>query len=327
MNVDLHFHLIPPFFVDELQTSNPWHKSVVSGPEGSMVLKVGKLDFPLAPNHYDTDAMLREMDRMRIDVAAISPSPLLFHHHMDADLVLALHRRINDHLAAIASSHPDRFKPLGVVPMQASDLALNELQRLLDTGLYGLELETNIAGKNLDAKEFWPIYSEIEKRGALIFLHPARVLGFDRLRDYYLSNLIGNPTDTAVAAAALVFGGVMEAHPKLNIVLPHGGGSTPALCGRWDHGTRVRPELEHVGTPPQEQLKHFYYDTLTHSDAALSLLIEVVGTERIVLGSDHPYDMGDYDLVERIERREDLSALQKRAILGENALRLLGERV
>ena len=94
--------------------------------------------------------------------------------------------------------------------MQASDLALNELQRLLDTGLYGLELETNIAGKNLDAKEFWPIYSEIEKRGALIFLHPARVLGFDRLQDYYLSNLIGNPTDTAVAAAALVFGGVME---------------------------------------------------------------------------------------------------------------------
>lgn len=323
MNIDMHFHLIPPFFVEELKSDNPWRKRVEPDGEGNLVLRLGSLTFPMQPEHYETAAILAAMDRLRIDVAAISPSPILFHNHMDGAQVAPLCRKINDHLIDIARQHPDRFRPLGTLPMQSPELALAELDRILDAGLAGIEIETNIAGKNLDAEEFRPIYAVVEARGAVIFLHPAAVLGPGRLRNYYLTNLIGNPTDTAVAVACLVFGGVMDACPDLKIVLPHGGGTTPCLCGRWDHGARVRPELAHMGRLPGEIVRKFYFDTLTHSEAALSLLIDVIGCDHIVLGSDHPYDMGDYTLVERIEKRGDLTPAQRRAILGENAAKLL----
>ena len=323
MNVDFHFHMIPRFFLDELSGDNPWGKTIVSE-NGRLMMQTGPLRFPMDPNHYETSSILAAMDDMRIDLAAISPSPMLFHSHLPGELTAPLHQRVNDHLAAMADAHPDRFRPLGIVPMQSPGLALAEAKRLLDCGLAGIEIETNIAGRPLSDPSFWPVYETIESHGGVIFLHPAGILGADRLREFYLSNLIGNPTDTAAAAAQLIFGGVLEAFPRLQIVLPHGGGSTPALCGRWDHGTAVRPELAHMDSPPSALLHRFHFDSLTHSDAALSLLLEVVGAERIVLGSDHPYDMGDTDAVGRIERRTDLYDKQKAAILGGNARRLLG---
>lgn len=324
MNIDMHFHFIPPFFVDELKRDNPWRKRVETSDAGNLLMKIGPLTFPLEDSHYKTGAMLETMDEMRIDIAAVSPSPVMFHNHMNADLLVPLYRRINDHLIDMAAQHPDRFKPLGTVAMQSPGDAVAEVHRIMDAGLSGIEIETNIAGKNLDAPDFLPIFEAAEQRGALVFLHPLAVLGADRQRDYYLANLIGNPTDTAVAAASLIFGGVMDRFPDLNVVLPHGGGSTPCLCGRWDHGASVRPELAHVEVPPSETIRRFHFDTLTHSEAALSLLIEVVGADRLVLGSDHPYDMGDPDLVARIENRSDLTEAQRAAILGGNAARLLG---
>jgi len=324
INIDMHFHTFPPFFIDELQGPNPWHKSVRRDDAGNLVMKIGALEFPVTPDQYDPSAILRTMDRMRIDIAAISPSPVMFHNHMDADVLVPLYRRVNDDLAGLATAHPDRFRPLGLACLKDPDAAVSELHRIMDAGLAGVEIETNIAGRNLDDIAFRPFFTAAAARGAVIFLHPLGVLGPDRLRDYYLTNLIGNPTDTAVAVASLIFGGVMEACPALKVVLPHGGGSTPCLCGRWDHGTGVRPELAHMATLPGEFVRRFWFDTLTHSEAALSLLIDVVGTSRLVLGSDHPYDMGDPDLVARIERREDLSPAQKRAVLGGNAATLLG---
>lgn len=323
MNIDLHFHLIPPFFVEDLKTDNPWGKQVEIDEDGNLKLRIGRLTLPLERNHFDTQAILAAMDTMRIDVAAISPSPILFHNHLEGDVLAELYRRTNDHLIDIHNTHPDRFKPLGLVPLQSPKVAVAELNRIMDAGLSGIEIETNIAGRNLDDPGFLPVFEAAHSRSAVVFLHPLAVLGADRLRSYYLTNLIGNPTDTSVAVASLIFGGVMQRFPNLKVVLPHGGGSTPCLCGRWDHGSRVRPELDHMKTMPSEVVKKFYFDTLTHSEEALSLLINVVGTKQIVLGSDHPYDMGDLDLVSRIERRDDLNEEQKQAILGENARRLL----
>lgn len=324
MNIDMHFHTIPPFFIEELRSDNRWHMKIIDGPDGHHVMQIGRLSFPVAPDNYDVAAILETMDRMRIDVAAISPSPVLFQNHHEPDALNEFYTRVNDHMISLASSHPDRFKPLGLVCLKSPDQAVAELHRIMDAGLSGIEVETNIGGVNLDAAEFLPVFAAAEARGAVIFLHPLGVLGADRLRSHYLTNLIGNPTDTAVAAASLVFGGVLTRYPALKVVLPHGGGATPCLCGRWDHGAAVRPELSQMQELPSDLVRRFYFDTLTHSEAALSELIEVVGTQQLVLGSDHPYDMGDPDLVARIEQRPGLTDAERAAILGGNAAQLLG---
>lgn len=325
MNVDLHFHHTPRFFLDALRGENPWGKQVVAKGD-DLELRFGAIAMPLGPEHWDVARTLALMDEQRIDLAVMSPSPILFHTQWPADAVLALHRRVNDELAQIGRAHPKRFAPIGTVPLQDPGAAVRELERCMAIGLHGIEIETHAAGKNLDDPTLRPLFAAAESLGALIFLHPLMVLGADRLRAHYLTNLLGNPTDTAVAIASLIFGGVLDAHPDSKIVCAHGGGSAPALCGRWDHGARVRPELSHLKRLPSDALRQLHYDSLTHSPDTLELLVRAVGAERVVIGSDYPYDMGDPRAVERIEKAPFLSAAQRELVLGQNALRLLGRK-
>jgi aminocarboxymuconate-semialdehyde decarboxylase len=322
MNLDLHFHHTPRFFLDELRGDNPWGKSLVGDP-GSERLRVGSVEIELGPRHWDPAATLAAMDAQRIDVAAVSPSPILFHTQWPAELVTPLHRRVNDALAELGRAHPGRFVPLGTVPLQDARAAVAELERVMELGLRGIEIETHAAGRNLDHPELRPLFAKAAELGAVVFLHPLAVLGVERLRAFYLTNLIGNPTDTAVAIASLIFGGVLDALPDLKLVCAHGGGSSPALCGRWDRGARVRPELSHYQRLPSDALRQLHFDSLTHSPAALELLVRTVGTDRVVLGSDYPYDMGDERAVERIESAAFLDDDARRRILEHNARRLL----
>jgi len=325
MNVDLHFHHTPKFFLDELRGQNPWGKSVVANGD-ALVLRAGPIELALGPEHWDVERTLAVMDAQRIDLAVMSPSPILFHTQWPAEAVLALHRRVNDELAAIGRAHPKRFAPLGTVPLQDPGAAVKELERCMSLGLNGIEIETHAAGKNLDDPTLRALFAAAESLGAIVFLHPLMVLGAERLRAYYLSNVLGNPTDTAVAIASLIFGGVLDAHPDLKIVCAHGGGSAPALCGRWDHGARVRPELSHLTRMPSDALRQLHFDSLTHSQDTLELLLRAVGAERVVVGSDYPYDMGDVRAVERIEKAPFLSGVECELVLGGNALRLLGRK-
>ena len=322
MNVDLHFHHTPRFFLDELRQENPWGKTV-TGSGDALRLRVGAVELPLGPEHWDPKEMLARMDAQRIDLAAVSPSPLLFHTQWPAEPVTALHRRVNDALAELRSAHPTRFAPLGTIPMQDTRAAVAELERCMQLGLSGIEIETHVAGRNFDDPGLRPVFAKAAELGAVIFIHPLAVLGADRLRAFYLSNLIGNPTDTAVAVASLLFGGVLDALPGLKLVCAHGGGSTPMLCGRWDHGARVRPELAHMTRLPSDVLRQLHFDSLTHSEPALELLVRTAGADRVVLGSDFPYDMGATDPVERIERAKFLTPAERGQILGETAQRLL----
>ncbi|HZR79594.1 MAG TPA: amidohydrolase family protein [Candidatus Binatia bacterium] len=323
MNIDLHFHHTPRFFLDELGGANPWGKSL-HGAGDALSIRIGKTAIPISPEHWDIGRTLEVMDARRIDVAALSPSPMLFHTQWPLEIVLPLHRRVNDVLAEIARTHRDRFAPLGTVPLQDADAARRELERCMEIGLAGVEIETHAAGRNLDDPSLRSFFGRAAELGAVIFLHPLAVLGAERLARHYLTNLIGNPTDTAVAVASLICGGVLEELPDLKIVCAHGGGSTPMLCGRWDHGARVRPELAHLERLPSESLRRLYFDSLTHSSESLELLVRTVGAERIVLGSDYPYDMGDERAVERIETATFLSPREKRLVLGETASALLG---
>ncbi|HWI13512.1 MAG TPA: amidohydrolase family protein, partial [Burkholderiales bacterium] len=190
-------------------------------------------------------------------------------------------------------------------------------------GMRAIYLGTNINGTELDEKALWPVYAKAEQLGWPILLHPLRTIGPDRTARYYLKNLLGNPYDTGVAAAHLIFGGVLETFPRLEVMLPHGGGTLIALIGRLDHGTRVRPELKHMPRLPSEYLRRFTYDTITHNDELTLNLVRMVGADRVTLGSDYCFDMGYEQPVDVIERL-DLPRAERDLIMGGNAARLIG---
>ena len=211
-----------------------------------------------------------------------------------------------------------------MLPMQAPELALQELERAARLpGMRGMYLATNINGVELDDKRFWEVYARAETLGWPVFLHPVDTIGRDRTGNYYLRNLLGNPYDTGVAAASLIFGGVLDAFPRLEVNLPHAGGAFPGLIGRLDHGTKVRPELKHMQRLPSEYLRRFTYDTIGHDDRINLNLVRLVGADRVVLGSDYCFDMGLADPVGAVNRLDTLPEAERELILGRTAARLL----
>ena len=227
--------------------------------------------------------------------------------------------------SAARLKHPDRFVGLAMVPMQAPALAVKEMERAAKLpGMRSLYVATNIIGADLDEKRFWNVYAKPEELGWTMFLHPIDTIGRERTTRYYLKNLIGNPYDTGVAAAHLIFGGVLDAFPKLEVNLPHAGGTFPWLIGRWDHGTRVRPELKHMKKMPSDYLRRFTYDTIGHNDQINLNLVQLVGADRVVLGSDYCFDMGLADPCASVARLDAFTAAERDLIRGGTAARLPG---
>jgi aminocarboxymuconate-semialdehyde decarboxylase len=237
---------------------------------------------------------------------------------------LALSQAFNDAVSAAHRKDPERFVGLAQLPMQAPELALKELERAAKLpGMRGLYLATNVNGAELDDASFRDIYAKCEELRWTIFLHPVDTVGQDRTKKYYLKNLCGNPYDTGIAAAHLIFGGVLDAFPRLAFNLPHAGGTMPALIGRWDRGTKVRPELRHMKRPPSRYLRRFTYDTIGHDDRINANLVRLVGADRVTLGSDYCFDMGLDDPLAAVRRIKGLSARDRKLICGGNALKLL----
>jgi aminocarboxymuconate-semialdehyde decarboxylase len=234
----------------------------------------------------DLDLRLAGMARQGVDVHALSLTAPMVYWASPA-FGLALSQAYNDAVSAAHVRHPDRFVGLAMVPMQAPELAVKEMERAAKLpGMRGLYVATNMNGADLDEKRFWDVYAKAEELGWTMFLHPLDTIGRERTTRYYLKNLIGNPYDTGVAAAHLIFGGVLDAFPKLEVNLPHAGGTFPWLIGRWDHGTRVRPELKHMKKMPSEYLRRFTYDTIGHNDQINLDLVRLVGADRV--GPQHP---------------------------------------
>src|SRR5437764_5901548 len=269
---------------------------------------------------------LADMDRMRIDIQAISPSRNQTYYGADPDLGIATARVVNDNLADIAAGHPDRFVPLGTVPFQAPDLAVAELDRIHKSlGFRGIEIATNVAGEDFSAERFRKIFARIEELGLLIFMHPTGFPEARRFADHYLVNVIGNPLDSTVALHHLIFGGVLEDHPALKLVVAHGGGYLPAYAGRIDHAAAARPDCcEHLKEMPSVYLKRLYFDALVYTHHQLEYLVEEYGADHILMGTDYPADMGEVDPIGFIESANRLDDTARRAILGGNAARLLG---
>jgi aminocarboxymuconate-semialdehyde decarboxylase len=322
--IDIHAHWYPREWVALLENEGARYGARTSRNErGQLVLDVPQYRQIFQEQYIDIPTRLKMMDDARVDIHALSlTSPMIYWAPPEFGAKLA--QVYNDALSAAHLSHPDRFLGLATVPMQAPELALKEVERASKlSGIRGIYMGTHIMNKNLDEEEFRPVFARCEQLSLPIFLHPLNPVGGDRMRKYHLRNLIGNPTENAIAAASLIFGGVMDACPKLDVVLPHSGGSMPALIGRWDHGTTVRAEMRHMTKPPSSYLRRFHYDTITHSDSILVNLIEQVGADRVVMGSDCPADMSYTQPVSVVERLKGVASADREKIVGGNAARLL----
>jgi aminocarboxymuconate-semialdehyde decarboxylase len=279
---------------------------------------------PFPTGGFDIPRRLRDMDAAGVDVHVLSATPQTYFYNQEPALGATLSAIQNDQMAKHIAAHPDRFMGIATLPMQAPDKAAGELKRAMTKlGLKGSMFASNIMGKNLDDPSFEPVWATAEELNAFIFIHPNNVAGADRLKSYYLQNLIGNPLDTTIAAACLIFGGVMDRYPKLKICLAHGGGFTPYQAARWEHGWKVRPEpKKNVPNQPRDIAGRFMYDTILHSDKTLELMIGLVGSDHVLLGSDYPYDMAMLDCVAHV-RSLKISDADKTAILGSHAETLL----
>jgi aminocarboxymuconate-semialdehyde decarboxylase len=269
---------------------------------------------------------IADMDLMGIDIQAISPAPRQTYYGADAELGRDVSRVINDHLAEICGRHPDRFVGLGTIPLQAPEFAIAELERLHNSlGFRGIEIMTHVAGEDLSAERFRPIFQRCEELGTLIFIHSDGFTEARRFHDHYFANVVGNPLDTTVAVHHLIFGGVLDAYPKLKIVLAHGGGYLPAYSGRIDHAAAARPDCcEQIREMPTAYLKRLYFDSLVYTHHQLEYLVAQYGADRVLVGTDYPADMGEVDPIGFVERAPGLDDATRRAILGGNAARLLG---
>ncbi len=274
----------------------------------------------------EPEKKIRDMDEKGIGMYMLSSTPFSFFYEVEKELAVDLARYHNDQLSEMVKKRPDRFAAVATLPLQVPDEAVKELERAVKKlGLKGVEIGSNVNKRELGDETFWPIYEALEALDVPVFIHPHHVAGLDRLMDYYLNNLIGNPLDTTIAATRLIFSGTLERFPRLKFILAHGGGQFPFIFGRIEHGYKVRPEpKEKVRQPPGAFLKNLYFDTITHNPDALRYLIAFAGSDHVLMGSDYPYDMGDDQPARTVSSLSGIKEEDRRKILMENAIRLFG---
>jgi aminocarboxymuconate-semialdehyde decarboxylase len=328
LKIDVHAHYVPEKCLDAEAMGADGHiHGLRIVQEGSRQVAYTNNARNIAldpPQIYSIERRLKDMATQWVDMQVLSVPPFLFFYATDPAQSLELCRKINNAVAETVQKYPDRFVALANLPMQDPEMAARELERSVrELGLRGAEICSNINGKNLDDKGFASFYAKLQQLDVPVFIHPSNVLGAERLRSYHLQNLIGNPSDTAVAAASLIFGGVLKEFPRLKFYLAHGGGSCPYLRGRWEHGWQVRPEARaNIDRPPSDYLRLLCFDSLVHSVPALNFLVETVGPRRVMMGTDYPFDMGDRDPVKTVASLPHLSDDQKEMIFGANAAAL-----
>src|SRR5918998_938569 len=323
MTFDVHAHVIVP----EITGDDPWQPRVYREDDGSQVVELGGKQIRAAIAEFvDIDGILAAQDEAGVDRVLLCPWVPLLYYDAEPDEGLRRARVQNAALAGLVKDHPDRVAALGAVPLQDPEMAAGELRELMAEGvLRGVEVAASVRGVFLGDDRFEPFWEAAAATGALVFVHPT-TRGFDSpaFQDYYLWNTVANPLETATTAAHMVVAGVMERHPDLCVLLAHGGGALLAVRGRMRHAHAFQPQARsRLAEPPDGSIRRFYFDTLTHDDALLRALIDYVGHEHVLLGSDYPFDMGDPRHVDTV-RALELDPQIEAAILAGNAERLLG---
>lgn len=323
--IDTHAHFFPESYIRLIaEHGKRCGTTVVTDSSGATFIQVGLLlrTGPITAAFMDFDERIRIMDRQGVDMHALSlTQPMVY--WADDDLSLKLCIAFNDAVSAAHRAHPERFIGFAVLPFQSPHLALEELERVAKLpGIRGIYMATAVRDRELSDRSFFPVYERIADLGLPIFLHPM-MINNERLKQYYLINTIGNPTDTAIAASHLIFGGVLDAFPNLEVSLPHAGGTLPILHGRLDQAFKIRPECQSLPQPPSAYLRRFTYDTISYSEEIMDYLVGLVGADRIMMGSDYCFDIAYNDPVAIVDGMKSLDAAQRQQILWGNAARLL----
>ena len=319
--IDIHTHILPENLNEVTNSfSDPrFLRMELIDDQSAMLKKDGEAFRKVDCNCWNHQKRIQECDTTRVDVQVLSTIPVLFSYWAKDDEGLMLSRFLNDHIAKVVRNAPKRFIGLGTVPMQNIDLAIEEMDRCITKlNLPGIEIGSNVNGRNLSEAEFQPIFEHAEKIGCTIFIHPWEMMGQADMQKYWLPWLVGMPAETSRAICSIIFGGVFEKFPALKIAFAHGGGAFPFTIGRIDHGFHVRPDLCAIDNEklPSSYLKHFYVDSLVHNETALSFLINGLGENQIALGSDYPFPLGEHHPGNLIEGMELSDATKQRLLAG-----------
>jgi aminocarboxymuconate-semialdehyde decarboxylase len=326
MTFDVHAHVVVPEITRDAGGGEDWRPRVYRDEAGAQVVEMGGKEIRSAVAEFvDIDAILAAQDEAGVERVLLCPWVPLLYYDADPEEGLARARLQNDALAGLVRAHPERVAALGALPLQDPELAASELRALMDGGvLKGVEVAASVRGVFLGDDRFEPFWEAAEETGALVFVHPT-TRGFDSpaFQDYYLWNTVANPLETATTAAHMVVAGVMERHPELRVLLAHGGGALLAVRGRMRRAHGFQPQARsRLSESPDDSIRRFYFDTLTHDEALLRALIEYAGPDHVLLGSDYPFDMGDSRHVDTV-RSLELEPETEAAILAGNAERIL----
>ena len=317
--IDIHAHISPLGMIEAMAVGQDWH-----GISSAEMLPIHEYT---ARTTWTPEERLREMDELGVDVHVLSTNAFFYSYERDAMAVIPMARECNDYVSQLTVDHPDRFAGFATLPMQDVAASITELERgMKDLGLKGAMIGDHVNGVTYDDPSFLPLWKAAEDLGAVIFIHQAGDTVVSPRNDrYHLPNTIGNLADRTVTFAAFVFGGVMDACPGLKVCLAHGGGYACFGAGRMDRGWQVRSEARaNIQQPPSSYLGKFWYDCLTHSEDALRMLIDSVGIDRVVFGTDWPFDMAIDEPVSWVRNMDKLTDEEKSAILGGNVRNLLG---
>lgn len=327
LTIDIHTHIIPEHMPDFRAKygyggfiSLDHHK-----PCCARMMIDDRFFREIQDNCWDPGVRMHQCDKHHVDVQVLSTIPVMFSYWAKASDALDLSMFLNDHIAGIVQAYPKRFVGLGTVPLQDPTLAIRELERCMQIGLRGIQIGSHVNEWNLNAPELFPVFEAARDLGASVFVHPWDMMGKEKMAKYWLPWLVGMPAETSLAICSMIFGGVFERLPGLKVAFAHGGGAFPSSIGRIEHGFNVRPDLVAVDNPvnPRHYLDRFYLDTLVHDPHMLDFLVKLMGPERLALGTDYPFPLGELEPGKLIQSMPYTDAVKERLLAG-TALEWLG---
>jgi aminocarboxymuconate-semialdehyde decarboxylase len=327
LKIDIHTHIMPdkmPNWVQKFGYGEFIHLEHRNC--RACMMKGDKLFREVEANCFDASVRIKEMDETDVSIQVLSTIPVLFNYWAKPADGYETSRFFNDHIADTAAKDPERFIGIGTVPMQDVDLAIKEMGRCItELKMPGLEIGSNINGINLSDPQFFPFYAAAEKLGCALFVHPWEMMGEQQMQKYWLPWLVGMPGETSRAICSMIFGGVFEKFPSLRVAFAHGGGSFPLTIGRIEHGFHVRPDLVAIDNAfnPRDYIGRFWIDSLVHDVKAMRYIIDVMGEDRICLGSDYPFPLGEHHPGKLIAELDFHKSLEEK-LLFKNANAWLG---